>query len=801
MDVVQNSRVSAGSLSAKQPALEVENGFVSGNHPCESTKISDYESSLPNKPSDCLRNVETEPLLQKQDGDYPTKTGILSSELTNLQESGQVLVSPGESDSAKHVHQNAETAQNNLMNTGGEPMLEDKTPVKSRKRRSSSALPASNRVLRSRSQEKAKDCEPNEEVIEEGATGTTRRKRRKKKVTRKMPVDQFASIKTHLRYLLHRINYEQNLIDAYAGEGWKGQSLEKIKPEKELQRAKSQIFRYKLKIRDLFQRIDTSLAEGKLPETLFDDDGQIDSEDIFCAKCGSKDLTLDNDIILCDGACERGFHQFCLEPPLLKDDIPPGDEGWLCPGCDCKVDCMEMLSDFQGSTFSLLDNWEKVFPEEAAAALSGTKMDDYSGLPSDDSEDDDYDPDKQEQDQMVSAEESSSDDSAGSDYFSADDDNVPARDDKQILGLPSDDSEDDDFDPTAPDLSDHSKQENSGSDFTSDSEGEDVGSILNEDDQNNSPVTGSVGEEVKLGRAKRKSLSDEVAYLLQSSDAPKSARRHVERLDYKKLHQETYGDTSSDSSDEDYGETTGMKRGKRSGGKGSVPQRKNDSVGSIERNYSQEECEKNLIEKSKIEETGSLNGSAEQERTDDGGSNSKSSSRKYKRLEESVVQRLHESFKENQYPKLDVKESLAQELGISLRQVSKWFENARWSSRHSARMESKMVGTNGTSSPENSGKIAQLGQKSLTEGACNGPEKIPPSHSAPNKEEGQSAGVAETKSSTSLNSRKKRGDKSGHDSAYKLPSTERTPEPELHGDTSKSRAVRRSGRLQTKTSS
>ena len=41
---------------------------------------------------------------------------------------------------------------------------------------------------------------------------------------------------------------------------------------------------------------------------------------IFCAKCGSKDLTLDNDIILCDGACERGFHQFCLEPPLLKED-------------------------------------------------------------------------------------------------------------------------------------------------------------------------------------------------------------------------------------------------------------------------------------------------------------------------------------------------------------------------------------------------------------------------------------------------------------------------------------------------
>lgn len=41
---------------------------------------------------------------------------------------------------------------------------------------------------------------------------------------------------------------------------------------------------------------------------------------IFCAKCGSKDLSANNDIILCDGACDRGFHQHCLEPPLLSED-------------------------------------------------------------------------------------------------------------------------------------------------------------------------------------------------------------------------------------------------------------------------------------------------------------------------------------------------------------------------------------------------------------------------------------------------------------------------------------------------
>lgn len=41
---------------------------------------------------------------------------------------------------------------------------------------------------------------------------------------------------------------------------------------------------------------------------------------IICAKCASKLSTLNNDIILCDGVCDRGFHQKCLTPPLLNED-------------------------------------------------------------------------------------------------------------------------------------------------------------------------------------------------------------------------------------------------------------------------------------------------------------------------------------------------------------------------------------------------------------------------------------------------------------------------------------------------
>ncbi|KAF3635674.1 Beta-glucosidase 11 [Capsicum annuum] len=82
---------------------------------------------------------------------------------------------------------------------------------------------------------------------------------------------------------------------------------------------------------------------------------------------------------------EHGFHLLCVEPPLLKEDIPLDDEGCLCPGCDCKVDCIDLLNDLQRTNLFTTDSWEKVYPKEAAAT-SGEKLDDIYELPSDDSE-------------------------------------------------------------------------------------------------------------------------------------------------------------------------------------------------------------------------------------------------------------------------------------------------------------------------------------------------------------------------------------------------------------------------------
>lgn len=118
--------------------------------------------------------------------------------------------------------------------------------------------------------------------------------------------------------------------------------------------------------------------------------------------------------------------------------------------------------------------------------------------------------------------------------------------DDAIFGLPSDDSEDDDFNPDDPDKDEPVKTESSSSDFTSDSE--DFSLIfdtnsLQDDEQvvscsvdNSVPNSASQEKKAKVGKAKRNSLQDELSYLMQSGSPLVSAKRHIERLDYKKLH-------------------------------------------------------------------------------------------------------------------------------------------------------------------------------------------------------------------------------------------------------------------------
>ncbi|XP_010487897.1 PREDICTED: homeobox protein HAT3.1 [Camelina sativa] len=507
--------------------------------------------------------------------------------------------------------------------------------------------------------------------------------RKRKKTTKKGEVredDEYTRIKKKLRYLLKRINYEQNLIDAYSLEGWRGSSLEKLRPEKELERATKEILQRKVKIRDLFQHLDTLCAEGSLPESLFDSHGAISSDDIFCAKCGSKDLSVDNDIILCDGFCDRGFHQYCLEPPLRKDDIPPDDESWLCPGCDCKDDSLDLLNDSLGTKLSVSDSWEKIFPE-AAAALAGGDQNLNCDLPSDDSDDEEYDPDglndnENDEDNSEDSDESENEDGSSdeSDFTSASDEMIESfKEGKDIMAdimaLPSDDSEDDDYDPEAPTRDEDEIQESSNSDCTSDSEDIETSFKGNESNQQDE-ATPLEDPGRKKPQLPYDSISESDA-VLDDGLAGVPRRRNVERLDYKKLYDEEYENVPSSSSDDDDYKTAIMgKEDSESGDEG-------DTVSLKQSANAEDHTSKKPRRKSKRADEKDTLEVPQQGPGENGCSGEKSSSIAYKQTDPKT-QRLYISFQENQYPDKATKESLAKELQMTIMQVSNWFKHRRY---------------------------------------------------------------------------------------------------------------------------
>ncbi|KAK7411980.1 hypothetical protein VNO78_03425 [Psophocarpus tetragonolobus] len=244
------------------------------------------------------------------------------------------------------------------------------------------------------------------------------RRRRKKKRRRNMDPDDASRLRRRTRYLLIKMKLEQNLIDAYSGEGWKGQSREKIRPEKELLRAKKQIFKCKLSIRDAIRQLDSLSSVGSIEDSVIAPDGSVYHEHIFCANCKLHEAFPDNDIILCDGTCNRAFHQRCLNPPLDTENIPPGDQGWFCKFCECKIEILEATNAHLGTQFSLDSTWQDVFKEEAAMpdgdiALVNPEED----WPSDDPEDYDYNPEGKEDSHgmdTAGADENESNDSTSS---------------------------------------------------------------------------------------------------------------------------------------------------------------------------------------------------------------------------------------------------------------------------------------------------------------------------------------------------------------------------------------------------
>lgn len=136
--------------------------------------------------------------------------------------------SAGNMSENRGVEQSGDACENAVQNLNLS-QCQEKTPGRPRKRKSTSGTPInSTRLLRSKSKEKSVASEANNTVATHEANEEKKRKRRKKKHSKHIAVNEFTSIRGHLRYLLQRIKYEQTLIEAYSGEGWKGQRFVKL---------------------------------------------------------------------------------------------------------------------------------------------------------------------------------------------------------------------------------------------------------------------------------------------------------------------------------------------------------------------------------------------------------------------------------------------------------------------------------------------------------------------------------------------------------------------------------------------
>lgn len=496
----------------------------------------------------------------------------------------------------------------------------------------------------------------------DGAGAGGRRKRRRQSRNKDpgaAPVDEKTRISRRVKTMVNRIRLEQNLLDAYAGEGWKGNAREKIRPEKELQRAEMQILRCKLAIRDLIHELDTLALEGSLQKSAFDDEGQIFHEEIFCAKCKSQETFTDNDIILCDGACDRGFHQDCVDPPLATADIPPGDEGWLCPVCESKVECLNYINDFLGTDYQVEDAWEKVFASAAAASERASNPSLGEDWPSEDSDDDDYDPARKPIQDGDAHKENGGERSTLEKAFS------------ELNSLDGSDSE-----PEA------SSGSGSGSASGSSSSDDDSGSSECSGDELENPGpqserrprrgernagngSGGPTDPVDLSSAMP---TDAIAAAELEPVVPVSGKRNRNPVDYKRLHKEMFGEQDDDSLSEDEEWGPARPGGRRVGGKPA-----DGSNGVVKRAPVPRPAPGDEPHGAQ-----STSAAAAGQQADLSNDRNQFENGKAKKMPVSATKTLREEFDSgNRFPTRAYKEDLAQKLGIGFKQVNSWFKTAR----------------------------------------------------------------------------------------------------------------------------
>ncbi|XP_047171390.1 pathogenesis-related homeodomain protein isoform X1 [Vigna umbellata] len=457
-----------------------------------------------------------------------------------------------------------------------------KLPLKNRKssQKPSSKLPGKKASLSSRKEGKDADGEVKLQKM--------KRKRTKKRQRNNLDLDDPSRLQRRARYLLIKMKLEQNLIDAYSGEGWKGQSREKIRPEKELQRARKQILKCRLGIRDAIRQLDSLGSLSCIEDSAIAPGGSGCQEHIFCAKCKMREEPPHNDVIRCYGTCKRAFHQKCVDPSLDTENVPPGGQDWFCNFCECKMEILEAMNAHLGTHFSLHSAWQDVFKEEAAIPDGETTLlNPVEEWPSDDSEDDDYDPERKEDSHNINME--GTNDSASDDLSSST-------------------------------------------------------SLCYSDDEH-SPVHG---------------VSHEYLFANTSIDSDESedkacGRRQRKAVDYKKLYDEMFGKEAPAyeqlSEDEDWGPGKRKRREKEC-----------DAVDSLMTLHESENMHPNNEHNNMTKIISS-------------GTNIR---RHCFRIPRDSVEKLRQVFAVNELPPRSIREDLSKELGLDTEKVSKWFKNARY---------------------------------------------------------------------------------------------------------------------------
>lgn len=157
-------------------------------------------------------------------------------------------------------------------------------------------------------------------------------------------------------------------------------------------------------------------------------------------------------------------------------------------------------------------------------------------------------------------------------------------------------------------------------------------------------------------------------------------------MEHKKLYDEVYGEASSDSSD---GEEWS---GKSTPEKGNEEQSEADSFACKSFRRTGAVHQSNELTPQSARQSlhpDALHGSVSWQHTGELTSNGSNSTAQKRHFGPIINLRLHEHFKIDQYPSRAVKESLAQELGLTFNQVSKWFA----STRHYTRVAATKKGT------------------------------------------------------------------------------------------------------------